>query len=258
MKKNDLGLAWRTIIQLVPDQFHDLLNGYAYTIENQRDLHRWERDLSAAVIAAAEPIEPVGRWDGPKVACPLCRSRGSGAFGMKGWALPAGLEGHLNGSGTTKRCRVIDAAWELMGSRHQTKIKMANLAEAQQLALRKQTEPVVLIDPGRAPELLFELGSFHETCRTPEQLAAVEDRLREIGFEIERNGNVATYRYMHGDKWMVLADPRSTTALSSICSDVPASDSGSEIRGWHQPYLFDRFKNWPEKFREGLETATKN
>ena len=89
--EEDLYLARKTIIGLAPDQFHDLLRGFAYTIETQNDLYRWQSDLNAAVIAAAEPIEPVGRWDDPKVACPLCRSRGRGAFGMTGGALPAVL-----------------------------------------------------------------------------------------------------------------------------------------------------------------------
>ena len=115
--ENDLYLAQRTIIQLAPDQFYDLLRGVGYTIERQNDLYRWQNDLSAAVIAAAEPIEAVDRWDGPKVACPLCRSRGSGAFGMKGWAFPAGLEMHLSGGGRTDRCPVIDAAWKLIERR---------------------------------------------------------------------------------------------------------------------------------------------
>jgi hypothetical protein len=256
--EEDLYLARKTIIGLAPDQFHDLLRGFAYTIETQNDLYRWQSDLNAAVIAAAEPIEPVGRWDDPKVACPLCRSRGRGAFGMKGWALPAGLEMHLNGGGTTSRCPVIDAAWELMGSLHHEKIKAAGLAEAQQLALRKQTEPVVLIDPDGEPELLFEPDTYYRKYRTPEQLAAVEDRLREIGFEIERNGNVATYRYVYGDKWMVLADPRHHNRVEFNLFKRFGKRQWKRRLDWHRPYLNDRFNKWPEKFHEGLKTATEN
>jgi hypothetical protein len=76
--EEDLYLARKTIIGLAPDQFHDLLRGFAYTIETQNDLYRWQSDLNAAVIAAAEPIEPVGRWDDPKVrlsAMPQSRPR---------------------------------------------------------------------------------------------------------------------------------------------------------------------------------------
>ena len=256
--EKDLWEARNTIIELAPDQFHDLLHGYAYTIETRNELYRWEGDLNAAVIAAAEPIEPVDRWDPNRVACPLCRSRGRGAFGMKGWALPAGLEMHLDGRGTTSRCPVTDAAWQLLGDRHHEKIKAADQAEEQQLALRKQTEPVVLIDPDREPELLFEPHYFHETYRTPEQLAAVEDRLREIGFEIERNSNVVTYRYMHGDKWMVLADPRKHNRVEFNLFKRSGKRQWKRRHDWHQPYLNDKFNKWPEMFHEGLKTATEN
>ncbi len=67
---------------------------------------------------------------------------------------------------------------------------------------------MILIHPDQAPELLFEPPYSFKTFRTPEQLPVIEDRLCELGFEIERNGNVVTYRLLHGDKWMVLADPR--------------------------------------------------
>ena len=82
----------------------------AYTIESWDDLDRWRSDINAAVIAAAEPFEPVDRWGQSQVACPLCRSRGRGAFGMDGWKLPTGLEMHLDGGGRTSRCPVAEAA----------------------------------------------------------------------------------------------------------------------------------------------------
>ena len=207
------------------------------------------------MIAAAEPFEPVDRWGQSQVACPLCRSRGRGAFGMDGWKLPTGLEMHLDGGGRTSRCPVAEAAWQLIRDRHHEKFAAADLAEAQQLALRKQTKSVVLIDPDREPELLFD---FHETCRTPEQLAAVEDRLREIGFEIERNGNVATYRYLYGDKWMVLADPRKQNRVEFNLFKRSSKREWKRRDNWHEPYLNDKFNKWPEKFREGLKTATEN
>jgi hypothetical protein len=257
--EEDLYLAREAIIQLAPDKFHDLLLDRARTIENRDDLHRWERDLNAAVIAAAEPIESAGRWqDDPKVACPLCRSRGRGAFGMKGWALPAGLEMHLNGGGTTSRCPVIDAAWGFMGRRHDEKFKAEDLAKKQQLALRKQTELVVLVEPEGEPELLFEPDTYYMKYRTPEQLAAVEDRLREVGFEIERNGNMVTYRYTYGETWMVLADPRNHNRVEFKLFKRFGKRQWKRRLDWHPPYLSDRLNKWPEKFHAGLKTATEN
>jgi hypothetical protein len=165
---------------------------------------------------------------------------------------------HLNGGGTTSRCPVIDAAWELMGSLHHEKIKAAGLAEGNSSLYENRPEPVVLIDPDGEPELLFEPDTYYRKYRTPEQLAAVEDRLREIGFEIERNGNVATYRYVYGDKWMVLADPRHHNRVEFNLFKRFGKRQWKRRLDWHRPYLNDRFNKWPEKFHEGLKTATEN
>jgi hypothetical protein len=78
--------------------------GYGPIIETDRDLWQWRRDVIAKVIDAAEAIEQPpqpadeihrDRWDlenAGRVACPLCGSRGSGAFGRNGWIVPGGLE----------------------------------------------------------------------------------------------------------------------------------------------------------------------
>ncbi|MGY4283626.1 hypothetical protein ACVWXO_002846 [Bradyrhizobium sp. LM2.7] len=217
--KDELWDARHTILRLAPDQFHEILEGYDLVegggrraIETRQDLRQWERDLYSAVIEAAERIEhpePKNSWmHEHRVACPLCRSRGSGAFYMDGWKVPGGLEMHLEGAGRTEHCSVTKAAYRLMLDRHREKFEATELATRQQLAERKKTEPVVQVRPDEAPELLFEPRFSDQKCRTPEQLTVIEDRLREIGFEVERNDNVVTYRRMSGDTWMVLADPR--------------------------------------------------
>jgi hypothetical protein len=237
--EDELWHARNTIINLAPVQFHEILGGYDVvggarrTIETRQDLYQWRRDLRDAVIEAAERIEQPPRENSwmqeHRVACPLCRSRGSGAFGIDGWKVPGGLEMHLDGAGNAEHCSVTKTAYRLMLDQHREKFAAAELAEKQQLAERKKTEPVVLIDPDEAPELLFEPRYSFEKYRTPEQLAVIEDRLCEIGFEIERNGNVVTYRLMHGDKWMVLADPRLDDRIQFKLSSVPASTSGEDF-----------------------------
>jgi hypothetical protein len=144
----------------------------------------------------------------------------------------------------------------MMRRRHYEKFKAEDLANKQKLALRKQTEPVVLINPDGEPELLFEPDTYYMKYRTPPQLAAVEDRLREIGFEIERTSNVITYRYMYGDKWMVLADPRHHNRVVFNLFKRFGKRPWKRRPEWPLPDLSDRLNKWPEKFHEGLKIST--
>ena len=250
---DELLLARHTIIELAPDQFHEILKGWRYKIERRRDLQQWRNDLCDAVIKAAEP--ETNEWES-RAACPLCRDSGSGAYGMDGWKLPGGLKMHLEGDRTNK-CPVVDAAWKLMLDNHREKFKATELAEAQQLALRKQVDPVVLIDPNRAPELLLGSPWYSGAARKSETIAGLEVRLREIGFEIEHNGNMVAYRFMHGDKWMVLADPRRDGRVDFEVFKRSGKRQWKGLRslGFH---LLEKFKKWPEKFQEHLKAATEN
>jgi hypothetical protein len=263
--EDELWYARNSIIKLAPDQFHKILRGYDLvsgairTIETRHDLNQWERDLHDTVIEAAERIEQPPRENSwmyeHRVACPLCRSRGSGAFGMDGWKLPGGLEMHLDGTGNTEHCSVTKAAYRLMLDQHREKFAAAELAEKQQLAERKKTEPVVLINPDEAPELLFEPRYSFEKYRTPEQLAVIEDRLCEIGFEIERNGNVVAYRLMHGDKWMVLADPRRHDRIDFKLFKRSGKYQWRGLRRGPRSFHLRETKKWSEKFPEHLKAA---
>jgi hypothetical protein len=105
--QRELEDARENIIELAPPKFNRLLKGQDRSIKTVDEFGRWEFDLKEAVIAAAES-EPVE--DRNNVACPLCRSRGNGAFGRTGFKLPSGLDMHLNGKGRTEKCRVIKAA----------------------------------------------------------------------------------------------------------------------------------------------------
>ena len=101
--ESELWDARHAIIILAPDQFHEILRGYDVvegggirSIETRQDLHQWQLDLYSAVIEAAERMtrpENKASWMYEhRVACPLCRSRGSGTFYMDGWKVPGGLQ----------------------------------------------------------------------------------------------------------------------------------------------------------------------
>ena len=263
--EDELWSARHAIMNLALDQFHEVLKGYDLvrgarrTIETRSDLYQWRRDLYDSVIGAAERIERPPRKNSwmyeHRIACPLCRSRGSGAFGMDGWKLPGGLEMHLDGTGNTEHCSVTKAAYRLMLDQHREKFAAVELAERQQLAERKKTEPVVRINPDEAPELLFEPRYSFEKYRTPEQLVMIEDRLREIGFEIERNDNVVAYRLTHGDKWMVLADPRKHGRIDFKLFKRSGKHQWRGLRRGPRSFHLRETKTWLEKFPEHLKAA---
>jgi hypothetical protein len=173
----------------------------------------WRRDIIAKISQSTEPDEEASRPFGEKRApCPLCKYRGSQAFGNDGYKLPDGLARHLDGHGNVHSCDVLEAGFKGLRDSNRDKFAAAEKAEADHLAHRKRTEPVMLIDPvnySRNPVVLFDEGFVwgKQAWRTPEQLVAAEQTLREIGFTIEKTDNVTAYKFLQGD-WMVLADPR--------------------------------------------------
>jgi hypothetical protein len=263
--ENELWDARHAIIMLAPDQFHEILRGYDVveggairSIEARQDLHQWQLDLYSVVIEAAErmtrPENKTSWMYEHRVACPLCRSRGSGAFYMDGWKVPGGLQMHREGAGRTEHCSVTHAAHRLLLDQHRRKFEVIELAERQRLADRKKIEPVILIHPDQAPELLFEPPYSFKTFRTPEQLPVIENRLRELGFEIERNGNVVTYRLLRGDKWMVLADPRTLNQFEFRLFKRSGKYQWNGLRKGPRYFRLREAKNWPEKFQQWLNT----
>ena len=141
-----------------------------------------------------------------------------------------------------------------MLDQHRRKFEAIELAERQQLADRKKIDPVILIHPDQAPELLFEPPYSFKTFRMPEQLAVIEDRLRKLGFEIERNGNVVAYRLLHGNKWMVLADPRSLNEFEFRLFKRSGKYQWNGLRKDPRYFRLRETKNWPEKFQQWLNT----
>jgi hypothetical protein len=242
--EQELLLARRTVINNTPAEFHQLLYGYDdRKFDAESDLWHWRNDVADKVSDAAE-LDEHGR-----AACPLCRSRGnSQSWGNDGW-LPGGLQMHLHGKGRVEECSVVEIAFKMLRDNHRETFAATEQAKQDALAARLKTDPVLLIDPNREP-VLTASTSFYEAPRPPDAWPAVEARLREMGFAIEKTGNVTAYKYMVGEDLMILADPRVASSVEFAVFKRSGKHRWKSIT--HGIRLQDRWKDWPEKFHTRL------
>lgn len=96
-----------------------------------------------------------------------------------------------------------------------TRRDLAALAAAQPNADNgRKTDRLYRIHPSWSPLLLGEdrLGHHNSNPRSPDELAAAEERLRHLNFQTEVCDNVITYKLCH-ERFIVLADPREEWSL---------------------------------------------
>jgi hypothetical protein len=246
--KRELEMTRFVVVGSAPDEFHSLLFGRDHQFNEESDLWHWRRDVFAAVIDAAQPDQH-GR-----AACPLCRSRGnSQSWGNDGWAVGGGLWMHLDGTGHAEKCPVFEIAFKLLQDRHRETFIAADQAKSAAHAARLKTDPVILIDPNSEPVLMAESPWANETPRSPDAWTTVDGRLREIGFEIEKTGNVTAYKYMINENLMVLADPRKAGTV-----EFAVFQRSGKHRWKYAPAtariksLHDAWRDWPAAFRKRL------
>jgi hypothetical protein len=111
--RSDLYFTRRAIIDLAPAKTHDLLNSYFHKCKTRADVVPWISDLVKKLIALADarPAKEMGDYDGTthRALCPVCGGSADNVFDVRGFALPADLERHLQGS-DTRECEVMKAA----------------------------------------------------------------------------------------------------------------------------------------------------
>jgi hypothetical protein len=225
------------------------------------------------VEIAQRVAEPPPHGGSARAYCPLCRGGVTGSqnyFGEYGYAVPEGLERHLRGSGSPT-CPVLRALEEqAQVSLRRTLAHARELAEHRKAA-RRRSERMFFVDPLGPPELLDEgshwwLGGGG--ARSAKDLVAAEERLRELGFTTEADGNVVTYKYRQ-EPYTVLADPRISGRLVFRVYDEAqlAKTSGPRnprIRALsrrsslvEQFHLLDSWRrDLPGKFQTRLRNAT--
>ena len=113
--RDELRLARDGILQMLPEHLQDLLDSSGCKDDDQ--LATWNRETIAKVIDLAEPImrsEVEIKIDStPRAYCPLCDADSVAFPWIKGYAIPKGLEMHLDGVGNTRRCPAMHAAFQI-------------------------------------------------------------------------------------------------------------------------------------------------
>jgi hypothetical protein len=172
----------------------------------------------------------------------------------------------LEGVGNTGECDVARALRHMAANALRIEFARVDQAAAALEAARRRDERTYLTDPRLPPRFSDEPGDFHlDTPRTAEQLAAAEERLRELGFAAEADGNVVAWKYRQ-EPSTVLADPRAAGRLRFRVYDetriaAARRKGGRRLGSWASAfsvpllaefYLLDSWRNdIVGKFRAG-------
>jgi len=112
--RSDLYFTRRAIIDLAPAKAQDLLNSYFQTCKTRADVASWITDLVKNLVALAEarPAREMGDYAGTleRAVCPVCGGSADNVFDVRGFAFPADLQRHLEGSDNARECEVMKAA----------------------------------------------------------------------------------------------------------------------------------------------------
>ncbi len=129
--EEDLSMARRAILELVPEIYAEILS--AYPDESVKHAYDWLREVVEAILDRIEetldPHEKIVLVQAPydpdlllrpfrpsRLPCPLCRRKPQ-TVGAIGFAFPDGLRRHLLGDYNATMCPVTNAAKELCNER---------------------------------------------------------------------------------------------------------------------------------------------
>lgn len=256
--EDDLYFTRRTIIQLMPDNVQEIMNGY-YSCRSRQELYLWEHDAVEETIKLANILSvEEGSYFSDRAYCPLCGEGTSSAY-ERGFSVPEGLRRHLAGRGNIRQCGVMQAAVRLARDYWQSQYADAERAEEaekrEKLAQRKKSEMLYLTAPDLEPELIDERLSFGRTPRSKKELDWIEERLTNLGFQITCDANVKSYTNEHGD-FVVHADPRQRGRVDFNVFPKDYNRSRGRPRlGWASFYMLD---GWKKELREKYEVRVEN
>jgi len=247
--EEELYCARRDIIDLMSPEVTKLLTSY-YSCNSEREYYEWWHDTIDTIVSMAE-IDPKASYLQDRGWCPLCKGGSMGPYDS-GFTLPEGLKRHLSGFGNTHQCPVTRAAFHIARHALRETFEASREAAQRKVEERRRTERVFMTDPSSSPQLCDE-HLWSGKPRSADELAAAEDRLRGLNFQIEVNDNVVAYKFCH-EHFLVLADPRTAGRIEFRVFDSERPKRRARtIETFH---LLDTWKNdLPAKFRERLSEA---
>lgn len=104
--ENELWIARETLINLLPDKLHTLLNSFE-KCKTKEEASQWMKDVIEKILIHVKTDPFDSRSDRSRACCPLCGSGTEDRHGEKGFAFPTGLRRHLTGFGNTTMCPVM-------------------------------------------------------------------------------------------------------------------------------------------------------
>jgi len=118
--KDDLYMARRTIVELMPEKARSILNSY-YETKSKEDWYRWPDQAAEQIIELCTDVTQrtyQGYLYEERAKCPLCGDGPQSFYdGHVGFKLPEGLRRHLTGYGRSRECSVFGAV-RALGREH--------------------------------------------------------------------------------------------------------------------------------------------
>jgi hypothetical protein len=109
--KEHLSELRREMVQTAPEKFQEMFTLWM-DLGPDFQVHIWERDLIAKILENTDFIPTNNAYVKDRAPCPLC---GEGPEQRSdGFAMPTGLERHLEGYGNQRQCRVMRAARDFL------------------------------------------------------------------------------------------------------------------------------------------------
>jgi hypothetical protein len=251
----ELYRARHAVLELVPDEFSNLLSSYYECSAKER--HTWQDGVAEQVIERAKLLPPPHAWaDANRARCPLCRAGTQSPY-ADGFTVPEGLRRHLIGWGSAQQCSVMHAAaclardvwYDKFGKAEETQ-RQEELADK---ARRRNVEQLYRIQPDGDGQLRDDLWSGRRP-RTDQEMIAAEDRLKGLKFKAEIEGRTQAYTRA-GDGYVVYADPRASGAIEFRLYKQSGKRSKNGRIMWEKHYQsFEIPDRWHRELLSKFET----
>jgi hypothetical protein len=210
--QDQLEQARRSLIHLMSVEAREILRSYRHCRSREASWD-WADIATEKIIALAKPFPTGGLQSSDRAYCPLCGQSAS-VRSEEGFSIPERLRRHLIGwTRGHRQCSVFNAAEELAREYLKDKLWKAEEGEGAAALRRRMSETLYNVSPDEPLQLLEE-GSFVLRHRNRNgEMAWVEARLGELGFEIIIEGNVKSYT-LGSETFIVYADPREIGSIS--------------------------------------------
>jgi hypothetical protein len=195
----------------MPQPVQQILRSY-HDCNSRQDGYRWCESAAEKIISLAEISPQHSTPVSERGFCPLCEGSADVVY-AQGFAFPEGLRRHLTGWGNVRQCGVMAVVKSMAREYFDDKFRDEDEAEKKrseeshrQVQHRLRTEILYRTTAFRDPELIDSVARFGDV-RTQIQMEWAEQRLAELGFRIQVDGNVKSYT-AESDDVIVYADPR--------------------------------------------------